>query len=84
MGNNLKLQKLSDLKVGQVARVLKININNKVIKRHILDMGITRGVKVYIKKIAPLGDPIEIYLRDYTLCIRKKDLEDILVEVIEK
>lgn len=73
---------VSDLKVGQKAIVLKLNEENKVIRRHLLDMGITRGVKIEIKKIAPMGDPIDISLRDYELCIRKEDLSKIEVEVI--
>lgn len=73
---------LSELKVGQKAKVKKLNITNKQIKRHLLDMGITRGVEVKIKKIAPMGDPIDLELRDYELCIRKADLTQIEVEVI--
>lgn len=73
---------ISDLKVGQKAIVLKINEENKAIKRHLLDMGITRGVEIEIKKIAPMGDPIDISLRDYELCIRKEDLSKIEVEII--
>lgn len=73
--------KLSDLKVGQKAKVLKLNEENKAIRRHLLDMGITRGVEITIKKIAPMGDPIDIDLRDYELCIRKEDLSKIEVEV---
>lgn len=73
---------LSDLKVGQTARVLKLNENNKAIRRHLLDMGVTRGVEITIKKIAPMGDPIDIELRDYELCIRKEDLKKIEVEVL--
>lgn len=74
--------KLSELKVGQKAKVLKIEEENKIIRRHLLDMGITRGVEITIKKIAPMGDPIDISLRDYELCIRKEDLEKIEVETI--
>ncbi|NLC47868.1 MAG: ferrous iron transport protein A [Tenericutes bacterium] len=73
---------LSDLKIGQSARVLKLNIINKQMKRHLLDMGITKGVTVHIKKKAPMGDPIDIELRDYELCLRKEDLRQIDVEVI--
>lgn len=73
---------LSNLKVGQSARVLKLNEVNKQIRRHLLDMGLTRGVEIRIKKIAPMGDPIDIALRDYELCIRKADLEKIEVEVL--
>lgn len=75
--------KLSELEIGQKARVLKLNIDDRQIKRHLLDMGITRGAKVKIKKIAPMGDPIDLELRDYQLCIRKADLAQIEVEVIE-
>ena len=74
---------LSELKIGEKARVLKLNIENKQIKRHLLDMGITRGAIVKIKKIAPLGDPIDLELRDYELCIRKADLTQVEVEVIK-
>ena len=74
---------LSDLEVGQEAKVLKLNVADKQIKRHLLDMGITRGAEVKIKKIAPMGDPIDLELRDYELCIRKADLKQFEVEVIE-
>ena len=73
---------LSDLKVGQKGKVIQINIVDKQIKRHLLDMGITRGTIIEIKKIAPMGDPIDIKLRDYELCIRKADLEHIQIELI--
>lgn len=73
---------LSDLIVGQKAKVLRLNEDNKAIKRHLLDMGVTRNTVVTIKKIAPMGDPIDINLRDYELCICKKDLSKIEVEVI--
>ena len=74
---------LSELKVGQRAKVLKLNEQNKAIRRHLLDMGITRGVEITIKKVAPMGDPIDLQLRDYELCLRKEDLTKIEVEVIE-
>ena len=74
---------LGELKVGQIAKVIKLKIQDKGIKRHLLDMGITRGVLIKIKKIAPLGDPISIELRDYELCIRKEDLKQIEVEVVK-
>ena len=73
---------LSDLKVGQKAKVLKLNEQNKAIRRHLLDMGITRGVEITIKKVAPMGDPIDLQLRDYELCLRKEDLRKIEVEVM--
>ena len=73
---------MSDLVVGQKARVLKLNEDDKAIRRHLLDMGVTRGVEIIIKKIAPMGDPIDISVRDYELCIRKEDLSKIEVEVL--
>ena len=73
---------LSELKVGQRAKVLKLKEENKAIRRHLLDMGITRGVEITIKKVAPRGDPIDLQLRDYELCLRKEDLSKIEVEVI--
>lgn len=77
-----KICSLSELKIGQRGIVSAIKIQNREIKRHLLDMGITRGTTVEIKKIAPMGDPIDIKLRDYELCIRKEDLKQIEVEVI--
>lgn len=74
---------LGDLKIGQKAKVVSLNFSNKEIKRHLLDMGVTRGVQVEIKKIPPMGDPIDIELRGYELAIRKADLKQIQVEVIE-
>ena len=74
---------LSDLKIGQRGIVIKLHEKNKAIRRHLLDMGITKGVKITIKKIAPMGDPIDIKLRDYELCLRKAVLKQIEVEVIE-
>lgn len=73
---------LSELQVGQKAKVLKLNEENRAIRRHLLDMGITRGVEITIKKVAPMGDPIDLQLRDYELCIRKQDLTKIEVEVL--
>ena len=74
---------LSKLKVGQKAKIVKLNVENKEIRRHLLDMGLTRGTKIEIKKKAPMGDPIDIKLRDYELCISKSDLDQIEVEVIK-
>lgn len=73
---------LSNLKIGQKGKVVSINIQEKEIRRHLLDMGITRGTEIRIKKIAPLGDPISIELRGYELCIRKEEMKNIEVEVI--
>ena len=73
---------LSKLKKGQKAKVIALNTDDKALRRRLLDMGITEGVQVKMKKIAPLGDPIDIELRGYELCLRKKDLDLIDVEVI--
>lgn len=73
---------LSKLKKGQKAKVVQLNTVDKSLRRRLLDMGITEGVQIKIKKIAPLGDPVDIELRGYELCLRKKDLELIDVEVI--
>lgn len=80
--NKIKMN-LANLRVGQRAKVLKLNVKNKAIKRHLLDMGITKGALVKIKKMAPMGDPIDIELRGYELCIRKEDLKQIEVEVLK-
>ena len=74
---------LSDLKVGEKAKIIKLNVQNKEIRRHLLDMGLTTGTKIEIKNKAPMGDPIDVKLRDYELCISKSDLKQIDVEVIK-
>ncbi len=73
---------LSQLKKGQKAKVILLKTVEKDIRRRLLDMGITEGVLVKVKKIAPLGDPVDIELRGYELCLRKKDLDLIEVEVM--
>ena len=73
---------LSELQIGQRASVIDLKISDRAIRRHLLDLGITRGTIVEIKKIAPMGDPVDIKLRDYELCIRKQDLKHIEVEMI--
>ena len=74
---------LSHLKINQVGKVINFNFENKALRRRLLDMGITRGVVIEIKKIAPLGDPIDIYLRGYELCLRKADMEGIDIRVVK-
>ena len=71
--------KLSELKKGEKCKVLTINSSNDALKRRMLDMGITGGVEVVVKKVAPLGDPVCIALRGYELCLRKSDLSGIEV-----
>jgi Fe2+ transport system protein FeoA len=74
---------LADLNVGQRARVLDIKGCTRMLRRRMLDMGITAGVVVEIKKIAPMGDPVDVYVRDYELCMRKHDMAKIVAEVLE-
>ena len=70
---------LKDVKVGSTVTVKKIAGEGPV-KRRIMDMGITKGVQVYVRKVAPLGDPVEVTVRGYELSIRKADAEIIEVE----
>lgn len=74
---------LDKLIIGQKAKVLSLQNENKALRRRLLDMGITKDVVILIKKIAPLGDPIDIELRGYELCLRLSDMKNIYVEVIE-
>jgi len=73
------MQTLKDTKPGVTVRVLKIGGEGPV-KRRIMEMGITKGVEVYVRKVAPLGDPVEIAVRGYELSLRKADAEFIEVE----
>ena len=70
---------LRDVPVGQSAKVVKIH-GEGAVKRRIMDMGITKGVEISVRKVAPLGDPIEITVRGYELSLRKADAESIEVE----
>lgn len=73
------MQTLRDVKVGETAKVVKLD-GEGAVKRRIMDMGITKGVEVYVRKVAPLGDPIEVTVRGYELSIRKADAQMIIVE----
>ena len=73
------MKTLKDVKIGGTAKVVKLT-GTGAIKRRIMDMGITKGVTVYVRKVAPLGDPIELNVRGYELSIRKEDAEMIEVE----
>ena len=73
---------LNNLKIGQRAKVIGLNLNNPEVRRHLLDMGITKGTEIVIKKVAPMGDPVDIELRGYELCIRKEEMKNIEVEII--
>lgn len=70
---------LRTVKVGETVKVVKLH-GEGAVKRRIMDMGITKGVEVYIRKVAPLGDPIEVTVRGYELSLRKADAEMIEIE----
>ena len=70
---------LNELEVGRTAKVVRLN-GEGAVKRRIMDMGITKGVEVYVRKVAPLGDPVELNVRGYELSLRKADAEMIEVE----
>ena len=70
---------LKDAKIGETVTVKKLN-GEGAVKRRIMDMGITKGVEIYIRKVAPLGDPIEVTVRGYELSLRKADAEMVEVE----
>lgn len=73
------MKTLRDVKIGDTAKVKKLH-GEGAVKRRIMDMGITKGVGVYVRKVAPLGDPIEITVRNYELSLRKEDASMIEVE----
>lgn len=73
------MKTLRDLKVGETAKVVKLH-GEGAVKRRIMDMGITKGTDVYVRKVAPLGDPVELTVRGYELSLRKADAEMIEVE----
>lgn len=73
------MKTLKEVKIGETARVVKLH-GEGAVKRRIMDMGITKGVDVYMRKVAPLGDPIEITVRGYELSIRKADADMIEIE----
>lgn len=73
------MQTLKEVKCGQTITVSKIN-GTGTLKRRIMDMGITKGTELYVRKVAPLGDPMEITVRGYELSLRKTDAEMIFVE----
>lgn len=73
------MRTLKDVKIGQKVKVQKLE-GEGAIKRRIMDMGITKGVEIYVRKVAPFGDPIEVNLRGYELSLRKADAEMVIVE----
>lgn len=73
------MQTLKEAKIGQTVSVVKLH-GEGAVKRRIMDMGITKGAQVYVRKVAPLGDPIEVTVRGYELSLRKADAEMIEVK----
>lgn len=75
------MKTLKQAKVGETVKVVKLT-GQGAVKRRIMDMGITKGVEIFIRKVAPLGDPVEVTVRGYELSLRKDDASMIEVEVI--
>ena len=73
------MKTLRQVKIGESAKIVRIN-GEGAVKRRIMDMGITKGTEVYVRKVAPLGDPIEVTVRGYELSLRKADAEMVEVE----
>ncbi|MCI5956023.1 MAG: ferrous iron transport protein A [Clostridiales bacterium] len=73
------MKTLRDVKVGQTVTIKRLN-GEGALKRRIMDMGLTKGTEVYVRKVAPLGDPMELTVRGYELSVRKGDAENIEVE----
>ena len=73
------MKTLRQVKVGETVTVVKLH-GEGAVKRRIMDMGISKGVQVYVRKVAPLGDPVEVNVRGYELSIRKNDAEMIEVQ----
>ncbi|MCI7808192.1 ferrous iron transport protein A [bacterium] len=73
------MKTLRQAKIGDTVKVVKLH-GEGAVKRRIMDMGITKGVEVYVRKVAPLGDPVEVNVRSYELSLRKADAEMIEVE----
>ena len=73
------MKTLRDARIGDTVKVVKLH-GEGAIKRRIMDMGLTKGVQVHVRKVAPLGDPIEVTIRGYELSIRKADAEMVEVE----
>ena len=76
---NASMKTLKQVKIGGSARVVRLH-GEGALRRRIMDMGITRGVEVYVRKVAPLGDPIEVMVRGYELSLRKDDADMIEIE----
>ena len=77
------MKTLKDVKPGQTVTIVKLH-GEGAVKRRIMDMGLTKGTEVYVRKVAPLGDPIEIRIRGYELTLRKEDAAKITVEKLSE
>ena len=75
------MQTLKEVAVGKTVSVVKLH-GEGAVKRRIMDMGITKGSRIYIRKVAPLGDPVEVTVRGYELSVRKEDAKCVLVETV--
>ena len=75
----MRMKTLRDAEIGSTVKVVKLH-GEGALKKHLMDMGITKGCQIYVRKVAPLGDPIEITVRGYELSLRKGDAENIGVE----
>ena len=73
------MKTLRDVKIGETVKVVKLH-GEGAVKRRIMDMGITKNTEIYVRKVAPLGDPIEVTVRNYELSLRKADAEMVEVE----
>ena len=73
------MKTLKSAKIGSTVKVVKLH-GEGAVRRRIMDMGLTKGVEIYIRKVAPLGDPIEIMLRGYELSLRKADADMVEIE----
>ena len=73
------MKTLKEAKIGQPVKVVKLH-GEGAVRRRIMDMGITKGVEIYVRKVAPLGDPVEVTVRGYELSLRKADAEMVVIE----
>ena len=74
------MKTLRDAKVGETVTVVKLH-GEGAVKRRIMDMGITKNTSVYVRKVAPLGDPIQVKVKGYSVCLRKEEAKNIEIEV---
>ena len=73
------MRTLKDVKCGETVKITKLH-GEGAVKRHLMDMGLTKGCEIYVRKVAPLGDPVEVTVRGYELTLRKGDAENVEVE----